>query len=146
MHAGPLVMEEESHESAPGHDGTSAEASVLPAEPSSPEADAHAGEQPSAGRGAESHAHAGICTGLRADCVSAGRSHTGIRHRAQLRLNDCMVDSERLKSAVISADAELRHNRTIRRFMRETYGPPDQDYEDWQIIAMSDMESGAACL
>jgi hypothetical protein len=85
---------------------------------------------------------AGICNGVHTECSPSGR---GIRHAAQLRLTGCRVEYERLKSTTAadrSADAE-RSCRDIRRLMRQMYGEPDQDYEDWQIVVMSDMESGA---
>eukprot|EP00892_Ulva_mutabilis_P006950 jgi/Ulvmu1/4627/UM002_0358.1 len=88
---------------------------------------------------------AGICNGRHSDCMIAGRaavSEAGVRQHAQVRLNDCEVDYNRLTSSVAHDDLDLqRHHRHIRRLMRETYGPPDQDYEGWHVIGWSDMES-----
>lgn len=89
-----------------------------------------------------SNSTAGICTGLQSECVVAAA--TGIRSRAQIRLSDCQVDSGRLTGSIVSGDAEQNGNsRVIRRLMREVYGNPDQDYDDWQIVMLSDMEDGA---
>jgi hypothetical protein len=86
---------------------------------------------------------AGICTGIQSECVLAAA--TGIRKDAQIRLSDCHVDSGRLTGSIVSADAEQNGNaRVIRRLMREVYGNPDQDYDDWQIVMLSDMEDGVS--
>ena len=85
----------------------------------------------------DSNSAAGICTGLQSECVDAAA--TGIRHAAQIRLADCEVDPGRLTSSIVSADAEQSGNsRAIRRLMRAVYGDPDQDYDDWQIVMLSD--------
>lgn len=72
------------------------------------------------------NAHAGICNGRHSDCVMAGQSGKeaeGVRHHAQVRLNGCEVDYQRLTSTIANDDLELqRHHRHIRRLMRETYG------------------------
>jgi hypothetical protein len=93
----------------------------------------------------KSNEAAGICTGIQSECVLAAA--TGIRKRAQIRLRDCQVDSGRLTSSIVSADAEQNGNnsRLIKDLMRAVYGQPDQDYDDWQIVMLSDMEDGA-CL
>lgn len=142
--AGPIVMEEESYSTpsistprsaiengASEHSGDS---------PNDPEHAGHRQIEEHAGA-CQAHAAAGICTGLQSECVLAAA--TGIRRDAQLRLRDCQVDSGRLTSAIVTADAEQNGNsRVIRRLMREVYGNPDQDYEDWQIVMLSDMEDG----
>lgn len=72
------------------------------------------------------YAHAGICNGRHSDCMAAGRApgqSDGVRHHAQLRLNACEVDYQRLTSTVSHDNLDLqRHHRHIRRLMRETYG------------------------
>ena len=97
---------------------------------------------------------AGICNGLQPECSrwqSAGgaESEHGVRTHAQLRLNRCQVDYNRLKSTAVQggggSGAAAARGKEIRRLMRAMYGAPDQDYEDWQIVVLSDMDSGAHC-
>jgi hypothetical protein len=130
--AGPLVMEDDSNARLVREDARNVSAASTPAQV--PKGTPLA--EPMSSRSA----HAGICNGVRFDCVTA--KETGVRHCAQLRLNCCNVDYERLKSSARDSEAERGHNRDIRRLMRQTYGPPDQDYDDWQIVVMSDMDSG----
>lgn len=55
------------------------------------------------------------------------------------------MDYERLKSTAAHGDAEAaKTSKQIRRLMRGMYGAPDQDYEDWQIVVLSDMDTGTA--
>lgn len=95
--------------------------------------------------------NAGICSGALADCAiwqrARGVQH-GVRTHAQLRLNGCNVDFERLRSTTQDGDEDAsRRGKDIRRLMRRMYGAPDQDYEDWQIVVLSDeLSDGARCL
>lgn len=93
-------------------------------------------------------AAAGICNGLHADCSRCWQSAAapggeGVRSAAQLRLHRCLVDTERLKGAAPPGDAAASRGKDIRRLMRRMYGAPDQDYEDWQIVVLSDIDTGA---
>lgn len=73
-----------------------------------------------------SNMRAGICNGRHSDCMVAGQAGgqaEGVRHHAQVRLNGCEVDYQRLTSTIAHDDLDLqRHHRHIRRLMRETYG------------------------
>lgn len=148
LHAGPLVVEDEDTPddpqlpaTQPGHAGGE-EASTSGGKVVPPFAPA----EPTANRTAMSQ-HAGICTGIKHDCSAwgeAGDHHCSVRGHAQLRLNRCRVDYERLKSSNASAGPDAAStSKEIRRLMRRMYGDPDQDYEDWQIVVLSDMSSGA---
>ena len=137
--AGPIVMEEEEG-SAP----SSIQAGDTPVwrGPPSCSSSESAGRRADTGNAGPCHLNAaGICTGLQSECVDAAA--TGIRRSAQIRLTDCNVDPGRLTSAIVSGDAEQNGNsRVIRQLMRQVYGDPDQDYDDWQIVMLSDMEDG----
>jgi hypothetical protein len=89
---------------------------------------------------------AGICNGFQSDCVALHQGHGtlgNVRQHAQLRLSSCHVDAERLKSSSAHQDKEYANrSKEIRRYMHRMYGEPDQDYDDWQIVVLSDMESG----
>ena len=70
----------------------------------------------------------------------------GVRQQAQLRLNSCHVDCERLKSTGAQQNPQgASVSKDVRRLMRRMYGEPDQDYEDWQIVVMSDISGGHCC-
>ena len=91
---------------------------------------------------------AGICNGLQCECVrwqEARGTAMGVRTHAQLRLNRCHVDFDRLKSSNGSGGEEdaTRRAKEIRRQMRQMYGARDEDYEDW-VVLLSDMDTGAA--
>jgi hypothetical protein len=89
---------------------------------------------------------AGICSGLQSDCVALHHTNStsgSIRRHAQLRLTSCHVDPERLKGSSPHQDKDYAAtSKEIRRFMHSMYGKPDQDYDDWQIVVLSDLESG----
>jgi hypothetical protein len=124
--AGPLVMEDDSPHPALNEPGSPAQLATS---------------------SAVNSLSAGICNGLQSECNAwennSAAQPNGVRQHAQLRLNRCRVDYERLKSTSTQTDPEVaRTGKEIRKLMRRMYGEPDQDYEDWQIVVLSDMDSG----
>lgn len=131
MCSGPLVMEDDgrkqSVEVRPCRRASSSSAPETAGAPATPIATKQgnaevAASPPDTAR----NVHAGICNGRHSDCMVAGKAAAqgeGVRHHAQVRLNDCEVDYKRLTSSVAHEDLDLqRHHRNIRRLMRETYG------------------------
>lgn len=83
-------------------------------------------------------------------CAHGTRANAWIGTRPRgLFLWACDVSHQRARCGPVMTDEALRSEaKRVRKLMRSVYGAPDRNWEDWEVVAMSDFltSSGARAL